>query len=134
MDEILVTAQRRTESKQTTPVSISAFSADTLVSNGVESAADLQKLTPGVVLNGAGNTDNTTFTIRGQGKAVIGPGLPSVITYVNEVPLPSWGSLLRELEGFSTMSGHAWQFVPLVLFILVVSSFHLVLTKEELAI
>jgi iron complex outermembrane receptor protein len=90
--EIVVTAQRRSASKQTTPVSISAFSADTLVSNGVESAADLQKLTPGVVLNGAGNTDNTTFTIRGQGKAVIGPGLPSVITYVNEVPLPSWGS------------------------------------------
>jgi iron complex outermembrane recepter protein len=90
--EIVVTAQRRSESKQTTPVSISAFSADTLVANGVESVADLQKLTPGVVLNGAGNTDNTTFTIRGQGKAVIGPGLPSVITYVNEVPLPSWGS------------------------------------------
>ena len=49
-------------------------------------------------------------------------------------PLPSWGSLLRELEGFSTISGQAWQFVPLILFILVVSSFHLVLTKEELAV
>jgi ABC-type dipeptide/oligopeptide/nickel transport system permease subunit len=47
-------------------------------------------------------------------------------------PLPSWGSLLRELESFSTGSGHAWQFVPLVLLIAVVSSFHLVLTKEEL--
>src|SRR6202030_2468887 len=49
-------------------------------------------------------------------------------------PLPSWGSLLRELEGFSTVSSRAWQFVPLILFILVVSSFHLVLTKEELAV
>ena len=47
-------------------------------------------------------------------------------------PLPSWGSLLRELESFSTGSGHGWQFVPLVLLIAVVSSFHLVLTKEEL--
>jgi len=49
-------------------------------------------------------------------------------------PLPSWGSLLRELESFSTISGQAWQLVPLILFILVVSSFHLVLTKEELPV
>jgi iron complex outermembrane recepter protein len=90
--EIVVTAQRRAESKQTTPVSISAFTSDTLVANGIESAADLQRLTPGVVLNGSGTVDNTTFTIRGQGKAVIGPGLPSVITYLNEVPLTGWGS------------------------------------------
>jgi ABC-type dipeptide/oligopeptide/nickel transport system permease subunit len=47
-------------------------------------------------------------------------------------PLPSWGSLLRELEGFSTISGEPWRFFPLILFIAVVSSFHLVLTKEEL--
>jgi peptide/nickel transport system permease protein len=49
-------------------------------------------------------------------------------------PLPSWGSLLRELEGFSTLSGQRWQLVPLILFILVVSCFHLVLTKEELPV
>src|SRR5579863_3183611 len=49
-------------------------------------------------------------------------------------PLPSWGSLLRELEGFSSVSGQTWQLVPLILFILVVSSFHLVLTKEELPV
>jgi len=47
-------------------------------------------------------------------------------------PLPSWGGLLRELQGFSTLTGQWWQFVPLTLFVMVVSSFHLVLTKEEL--
>jgi len=47
-------------------------------------------------------------------------------------PLPSWGSLLREMESFSTVSGQPWQFVPLILFIVVVSSFHVVLSKEEL--
>lgn len=46
-------------------------------------------------------------------------------------PLPSWGSLLRELQGYSAISGQPWQFVPLVLFILVVSSFHMVLLKQE---
>jgi ABC-type dipeptide/oligopeptide/nickel transport system permease subunit len=49
-------------------------------------------------------------------------------------PLPSWGSLLRELESFSTISGQPWQFVPLILLIVAVSSFHLVLTHEELPV
>src|SRR5207245_3222026 len=48
-------------------------------------------------------------------------------------PLPSWGSLLRELESFSTISPQAWQFVPLLLFIATVSSFHLVLIKGQFA-
>lgn len=46
-------------------------------------------------------------------------------------PLPSWGGLLREMEGFSTISARPWQYVPLALLVMVVSSFHLVLTKEE---
>jgi len=47
-------------------------------------------------------------------------------------PLPSWGGLLRELESFSGLSGQPWIFVPLVLLILVVSSFHLLMENEEL--
>lgn len=46
-------------------------------------------------------------------------------------PLPSWGSLLRELEGFSAYSGQPWLFAPLALLILTVSSFHLVLNRQE---
>ena len=47
-------------------------------------------------------------------------------------PLPSWGSLLRELESFAAFSAHPWQFAPLLLLILTVSSFHLALQKQEL--
>jgi peptide/nickel transport system permease protein len=47
-------------------------------------------------------------------------------------PLPSWGSLLGELQSYSGISGEPSQFAPLVLFILVVGSFHLVLQSEEL--
>jgi ABC-type dipeptide/oligopeptide/nickel transport system permease subunit len=46
-------------------------------------------------------------------------------------PLPSWGSLLRELEGFSTLSAQPWQFVPLILLILTVSCFHVATQKLE---
>jgi ABC-type dipeptide/oligopeptide/nickel transport system permease subunit len=45
--------------------------------------------------------------------------------------LPSWGSLLRELESFSAFSAQPWQFVPLVLLIVAVSCFHLALAREE---
>jgi len=47
-------------------------------------------------------------------------------------PLPSWGSLLRELESYSSLSGEPWRFVPLVLLIAVVSCFQIVLHKQEL--
>jgi ABC-type dipeptide/oligopeptide/nickel transport system permease subunit len=48
-------------------------------------------------------------------------------------PLPSWGSLLRELESFSAFSAQPWQFAPLILFIVVVSCFHLALQEQELS-
>ena len=46
-------------------------------------------------------------------------------------PLPSWGSLLRELESFTTGRAQPWQFAPLVLLIATVSCFHLAFEKEE---
>jgi peptide/nickel transport system permease protein len=46
-------------------------------------------------------------------------------------PLPSWGSLLRELQSYSAITGQPWQFIPLILFVVVVSCFHLVLLEQE---
>ena len=47
-------------------------------------------------------------------------------------PLPSWGTLLQELESLSSLTAQSWRFVPLVLLIITVSCFHLALQKEEL--
>ncbi len=46
-------------------------------------------------------------------------------------PLPSWGSLLRELESFAATPGAPWQFVPLLILIVTVSCFHIAFEKEE---
>jgi iron complex outermembrane receptor protein len=94
LQEIVVTARRREEDAQTVPVSLTAFSASTLTNAGIRSTTDLQMLVPGVIFNGEASDLDTTYSIRGQGKAIIGPGLPSVINYINEVPMPSWGSAL----------------------------------------
>jgi peptide/nickel transport system permease protein len=46
-------------------------------------------------------------------------------------PMPSWGSLLKELEGIVSVGEQPWKFVPLLLLIIVVTSFQLVLSKQE---
>jgi len=46
-------------------------------------------------------------------------------------PLPSWGSLLRELEDLAIFPGAYWRLVPLILLILVVTSFQFVISKQE---
>src|SRR5262249_30150725 len=46
-------------------------------------------------------------------------------------PLPSWGSLLKELEGLVSVGEEPWKFVPLILLVIVVTAFQLVLSKPE---
>jgi iron complex outermembrane recepter protein len=105
--EIVVTARRKEENSQTVPVSVSVVDPNTLAQQNIETTNDLQRLVPGTILNGAGSLSNSTYTIRGQGKSVTGPGLPSVITYVNEVPLPSIGSYapLFDVQAVQVLKG-----------------------------
>jgi ABC-type dipeptide/oligopeptide/nickel transport system permease subunit len=46
-------------------------------------------------------------------------------------PMPSWGSLLKELEGLVSVGEEPWKFVPLVLLVVVVTSFQLLLSRQE---
>jgi ABC-type dipeptide/oligopeptide/nickel transport system permease subunit len=46
-------------------------------------------------------------------------------------PMPSWGSLLKELEGLVSVGEEPWKFVPLILLIVVVTSFQFLLSKQE---
>ena len=105
--EIVVTARRREESVQTVPISIAVVGGETIEELGLQTTGDLQRLVPGVILNGAGSMSNSTYTIRGQGKAVTGPGLLSVVTYVNDVPLPPIGSFapVFDLQNVQILKG-----------------------------
>lgn len=48
-------------------------------------------------------------------------------------PVPSWGSLLRELENFSAVSANPWMLAPVVTLLITVSCFQLVLSKWEVS-
>jgi ABC-type dipeptide/oligopeptide/nickel transport system permease subunit len=47
-------------------------------------------------------------------------------------PLPSWGSLLRELESCTTSAPQPWRLAPLLLFIVTVTCFQIAVGNEEL--
>jgi peptide/nickel transport system permease protein len=46
-------------------------------------------------------------------------------------PMPSWGSLLKELEGLVSIGEEPWKFVPLVLLLVVVTSFQMLLSNPD---
>ena len=46
-------------------------------------------------------------------------------------PLPSWGSLLRELEGLISLNSEPWKLAPLILLVIVVTCFQLLMPREE---
>jgi len=106
-DTIVVTARRRAEDISNVPVSISAFSGDQLEQKSITNIADLVKITPGVNLAGAGSRNNAFITIRGQSRGVTGNIQAGVTTYLNEVPLPTLGSLIPtfDLENIQVLKG-----------------------------
>jgi ABC-type dipeptide/oligopeptide/nickel transport system permease subunit len=49
-------------------------------------------------------------------------------------PLPSWGNLLRSLESGALLFENPWRLAPVVLLVLVVSSFQALLPREDLQV
>ena len=44
--------------------------------------------------------------------------------------MPSWGSLLKELEGLVSVGEEPWKFVPLILLVVVVTLFQSLLSRQ----
>ncbi|MGE0774651.1 MAG: TonB-dependent receptor [Sphingomonadaceae bacterium] len=80
--DIIVTAQRRSESLMRVPVAMSAFTSDKLAASGVSGIQSLQILTPALVYPNTGPYAQPY--IRGIGSRILQNGLdPSVATYVD---------------------------------------------------
>ena len=82
----MVTAQKREENIQDVPISITAFSAEKLEAMNVQTAEDLEHVTPGLTITNAAGY-NVAY-LRGVGTDAFLPGAdPSVPFYVDGVPL-----------------------------------------------
>jgi len=97
IQEVVVTATRRSESVLDVPYNIQAFSADDLTKSGVVSVEDLVRVAPGLSVFDEGprvSGDRNTFNIRGLNAQNAynnddNPSLtePAVSTYFGEIPV-----------------------------------------------
>ena len=96
LEEVIVTARKRTESLQNTPVAVSSFSADTLRTEGIANLSELVKYVPGV-----SNRDLSKFSglaIRGVGSRIPDPRTdPGVGVYVDNIFIPRSDTQLLEV-------------------------------------
>ena len=82
LDEVIVTAEKRSENIQDVPISIIAMSAQQLQDAGVTDIKNMTVLTPGLTVTSTTNENSTTARIRGIGTVGDNPGLESSVGVV----------------------------------------------------
>jgi iron complex outermembrane receptor protein len=87
LEEVIVTARKREESLQETPVAVTALSADALRDAGVRNLADLNQIAPNIEVSTAnGTAPLANIYIRGVGQRNTGPNIDSGVgIYIDEV-------------------------------------------------
>jgi len=87
VDDIIVTARRTEESVQRVPLSISAFSGESLEKSGAQQVTDLQGAVPNLnIVQGRGSSNATNIYIRGIGQPdALQTFDPAVGVYVDDV-------------------------------------------------
>jgi iron complex outermembrane receptor protein len=89
LEEVVVTARKRQESLQETPIAISAMSGDQMAQNGVNNSADLRAVVPNVdIYSGNGTTGAGNIFIRGVGARNTGVNYDSGVgIYLDDIYL-----------------------------------------------
>lgn len=109
LEEVIVTATKRAESLQDIPVTVTAFSSDTIQEAGINNAGDLAIMTPALNINVNQSPFNARMTIRGVGTAQTDPALePSVGLFVDGVFFGRTGlgmSDLTDIERIEVLQG-----------------------------
>lgn len=98
VEEIVVTAQKRSENLQDVPVSVTAISAQALEARGVTNVIGLNNLAPGLRVSSGDAAANPKIFIRGVGLSDFNPNSSSGVgIYVDGVYV---GSPLAQMAGF----------------------------------
>jgi len=110
LNEIQVTATKRTTSLQKTPVAISVLNADLLEKEHVSNVTDITKLVPGFAATTEGDHGVTTLTLRGIGNdsAKTEYADPEVALFVDGVYTPraeAAAGLLMDLQSIEVLRG-----------------------------
>ncbi len=85
-NEIIVTATKREQTLEETPISVSVTSADVIEKASIRDISDLQTVAPSLRVTQLQSSANTNFTIRGFGNGANNPGIePSVGVFIDGV-------------------------------------------------
>jgi len=83
LEEVIITAQKREQTLQEVPVTVSAFSGEFITENGVQDIRDIACLTPNLSIKARGETEASVF-IRGIGSQAPGIGAdPAVGIFID---------------------------------------------------
>lgn len=86
MEEVVITAQKRSENLQDLPVAVTGFNSDTIQEAGIDNANDLAIMTPSLLSLSISSPFQTKLQIRGIGTSQSDPALePSVGVFVDGV-------------------------------------------------
>jgi iron complex outermembrane receptor protein len=89
IEEITVTAQKRSQNLNDVPISISAFSGEQLSDFRMTSAEDMAQFVPGLTVNETAATGVPLYTIRGVGFQDYSTAASSTVgIYFDEVAMP----------------------------------------------
>lgn len=86
LQEVVVTAQKRSQNIQDVPAAVSSISPQMLESLHATQLTDIGSYVPGLQINSGGTPGQTTISIRGI--APVGPGA-TVATYIDDTPIGS---------------------------------------------
>lgn len=104
--EIIVTAQRRSESQSRTPVAVAVLSAATLQERAIVSETDLQTALPGLTVKAGQSSNQLNYSLRGQTVDSFSSSRPSVLPYFNEVQVGGAGSsAFYDLQSVQVLKG-----------------------------
>jgi len=104
--EIIVTAQRRSEALERTPVAVAVLGSEALAKQAIVSEADLQVATPGLTIKAGQSSNQLNYSIRGQTVDAFTSSRPSVLPYFNEVQVGSVGaSSFYDLDSIQVLKG-----------------------------
>jgi iron complex outermembrane receptor protein len=98
LDEVIVTAQKRSQRLQDVPLAVTALSAETLSSSQVTGTAGLSSLVPSLTYTQSTNDLNNNVRIRGVGTALFNTGLESAVSFVVDGVVMS-----RQGQGFQEL-------------------------------
>ena len=85
-DDIIVTASKREQTLQDTPISVAVTGAETIERAQIRDILDLQTLVPSLKVNQLQSSANTNFVIRGFGNGANNSGIePSVGVFIDGV-------------------------------------------------